>query len=57
MKKLMCIFVMTVRAGVTGSMSGTFGHDNAHMGGSSQQTNVTNLGNAYRCPPVSIGLE
>lgn len=51
------IQIITNRAGVTGSISGSFSRDDAHIGGRSQQTNVTNLGNAYVCPPVSIGLE
>lgn len=44
--------LITNRAGITGSMSGQDGF----IGGSSQQTNVTNLGNAYFCPPSKIGL-
>lgn len=51
------IQIITNRAGVTGSMTGTFGHDDSHVSGRSQQTNVTNLGNAYLCPAESIGLE
>jgi hypothetical protein len=50
------IQLVTNRAGVTGSMSGSFNNSGV-MGGSSQQTNVTNLGNAYICSPKSIGLE
>jgi hypothetical protein len=41
------------RAGITGSMGGSY--DNG-VGGSSTQTNVTNVGNAYHCPPKLIGL-
>ncbi len=53
------IQIITSRAGVTGSMSGgTLGYGSpGYMSGSSQQTNVTNLGNAYHCPPQSIGLD
>lgn len=51
------IQLITNRAGVTGSMSGASDRHGGFMGGSSQQTNVTNLGNAYSCPPKSIGLE
>lgn len=39
------------RAGVTGSMS----MQNGNGGGSSEQTNVTNMGNAYSCPAKAIG--
>lgn len=39
------------RAGVTGSMSM---HD-GNGGGSTEQTNVTNMGNAYSCPAKAIG--
>lgn len=46
------IQLVTNRAGITGSVSSF----NGQLGGSSEQTNVTNLGNAYRCPPASIGL-
>jgi hypothetical protein len=46
------IQLVTTRAGVTGSVSGS---ENGFGGGSSQ-TNVTNLGNAYSCKPSSIGL-
>ncbi len=43
----------TDRAGVTGSGSG-----GAHgWSSSSQQTDVTNTGNAYKCNPADIGLE
>lgn len=45
------------RAGVTGSTSGSFNNSRGYVSGSSQETNVTNLGNAYRCPPRLIGLE
>ncbi|KTD09417.1 DUF4156 domain-containing protein [Legionella jamestowniensis] len=48
--------VVTNRAGVTGSMSGSFDNQGGFMSGSSQQTNVTYLGNAYRCDPKAIGL-
>lgn len=42
----------TNQAGVTGSGgSGPYGG-----GGGFSQTDVTNIGNAYRCPPDSIGL-
>lgn len=47
------IQIVTNRAGVTGSMSG----NGSYMSGSSEQTNVTNLGNAYLCAPKSIGLQ
>ncbi|WP_131783507.1 DUF4156 domain-containing protein [Legionella gresilensis] len=50
------IQLITNRAGVTGSMSGFSAQSNGYMSGSSQQTNVTNLGNAYICSPKSIGL-
>lgn len=50
------IQLVTNRAGVTGSTSGSFSNGNGYVSGSSQQTNVTNLGNAYLCPPASIGL-
>ncbi|WP_298627912.1 DUF4156 domain-containing protein [uncultured Legionella sp.] len=49
--------LITNRAGVTGSMGGSFNQQGGYMSGSSAQTNVTNLGNAYRCPAKSIGLE
>ena len=49
--------IVTNRAGVTGSMSGSFDHSGGFMSGSSEQTNVTNLGNAYSCPAKAIGLE
>lgn len=48
--------IVTNRAGVTGSMSGSFGQNGGFMSGSSEQTNVTNLGNAYSCPAKAIGL-
>jgi hypothetical protein len=51
------IQIVTNRAGVTGSMNGGFGADGGYMSGSSEQTNVTNLGNAYKCNPKDIGLE
>lgn len=40
------------RAGVTGSYNAS----NGNASGSSEQTNVTNLGNVYKCKPSSIGL-
>lgn len=42
------IELVTTRAGNTGSWN--------RDGGSMQQTNVTNLGNAYSCPEGLIGL-
>ena len=51
------IQLVTNRAGITGSTSGSFSSHGGYMSGGSEQTNVTNLGNAYRCPPKSIGLE
>lgn len=51
------IQLVTNRAGVTGSGGGAFSNGGGSFGGGSQQTNVTNLGNAYKCPPKSIGLE
>ncbi len=51
------IQLVTNRAGITGSTGGSFGQNGGFISGSSEQTNVTNLGNAYRCPPKSIGLE
>ncbi|WP_419420160.1 DUF4156 domain-containing protein [Legionella sp. D16C41] len=50
------IQLLTNRAGTTGSMSGFNAQNNGYMSGSSQQTNVTNLGNAYICSPKAIGL-
>lgn len=50
------IQLVTNRAGVTGSMHGTTGY-NGYVSGHSTQTNVTNLGNAYKCAPKTIGLE
>lgn len=47
--------IITNRAGYTGSMSSS-GGDYNYMSGSSQQTNITNMGNAYRCPTKSIGM-
>ncbi|TAL65457.1 MAG: DUF4156 domain-containing protein [Legionella sp.] len=49
--------IVTNRAGVTGSTSGGFNGQSGYVSGGSQQTNVTNLGNAYLCPPKLIGLE
>ena len=51
------IQIITNRAGMTGSMGGSFSGGAGSMGGRSEQTNVTNMGNAYRCPSKSIGLE
>jgi hypothetical protein len=51
------IQLVTNRAGVTGSMSGSFDKHGGFMSGGSAQTNVTNLGNAYHCDPKAIGLE
>lgn len=50
------IQLITNRAGVTGSMGGSFDRQGGFMSGSSAQTNVTNLGNAYHCDPKTIGL-
>lgn len=44
--------LMTTRAGNTGSVHSF----NGDISGGSQQTNVTNLGNAYSCPAAAIGL-
>lgn len=44
--------LITSRAGATGSISGS----ETGFGGGTSQTNVTNLGNAYRCPPAKINL-
>ena len=44
--------LITTRAGSTGSISGS----SSGFGGGSSQTNVTNLGNAYRCSPAKVGL-
>lgn len=41
------------RAGNTGSISSY----NGYVSGGMQQTNVTNIGNAYSCPPAAIGLQ
>ncbi|ARG96780.1 DUF4156 domain-containing protein [Legionella micdadei] len=49
--------LVTNRAGVTGSTSGSFDRHGGFVSGGSQQTNVTNLGNAYVCSPKMIGLE
>lgn len=46
------VHLITNRAGVTGSMGGADGN----FSGTTQQTNVTNMGNAYSCPPRAIGL-
>lgn len=51
------IQLVTTRAGVTGSASGSYGQNGGFMNGKSEQTNVTNLGNAYHCPPKLIGLK
>jgi len=45
--------LVTSRAGNTGSVSSY----NGYMSGGMEQTNVTNIGNAYSCPPASIGLQ
>lgn len=42
------VHLITTRAGMTGSSD--------EYGGSLEQTNVTNLGNAYSCPEKTIGL-
>ena len=47
------IQIITSRAGVTGSYSS---NSNGYGSGSSEQTNITNVGNAYLCPSESIGL-
>lgn len=44
--------LVTNRAGTTGSFNSLLDNYN----GSIQQTNVTNLGNAYTCPAATIGL-
>lgn len=44
------------RAGVTGSVSGSSYNNSGFVSGGSEQTNVTNVGNAYICPKKSIGL-
>lgn len=44
--------LITNRAGNTGSISGSANG----FGGGMSQTNVTNVGNAYRCDPAKIGL-
>lgn len=46
------IQVITNRAGNTGSVGGNNGMVSGHI----SQTNVTNMGNAYICPPSSVGL-
>lgn len=46
--------LISSRAGITGNMGGSL--DTRSVGGSSQQTNVTNVGNVYYCPPKLIGL-
>lgn len=46
------IQLITTRAGITGSING----GESYISGSSAQTNITNVGNAYRCKPSSIGL-
>lgn len=46
------IQLVNSRAGNTGH----FNSFNGEMSGNMQQTNVTNLGNAYACKPASIGL-
>ncbi|MCX7090473.1 MAG: DUF4156 domain-containing protein [Legionellales bacterium] len=47
--------LVTTRAGITGAMQATYDRG-GFMSGSSSQTNVTNVGNAYKCPPKLIGL-
>ena len=42
------IQTITNRASITGSIG--------RFSGRSEQTNVTNVGNAYKCPPASVGL-
>jgi hypothetical protein len=50
--------LVTSRAGVTGSGSVVSNDNGAVFGSSSSsQTNVTSIGNVYRCPPKLIGLE
>ena len=46
------IQLITNRAGNTGSINGINGTFTGH----SEQTNVTNVGNAYQCPPAAVGL-
>ena len=46
------IQLITTRAGVTGSLGGSAGS----FSGGAAQTNVTNVGNAYKCPAKTIGL-
>jgi hypothetical protein len=46
--------IITSRAGITGSYSSDA---DGYGAGRSQQTNITNVGNAYFCPPRLIGLE
>ena len=53
--------IETDRAGVTGTSGGGMGGDlfgfSGYSSGSSQQTDVTLMGNAYYCDPREIGLE
>ncbi len=53
------VYLIVNRAGLTGTMqSNSYNSNAALMSGSSvHQTNVTNLGAAYACPPHLIGLE
>lgn len=51
------IQLLVNRAGVTGAQHGGAGAGTGYMSGRSEQTNVTNLGNAYFCSPKAIGLE
>ncbi|PJD91508.1 MAG: hypothetical protein CK424_06785 [Legionella sp.] len=54
------IQIITSRAGISGSMGGgqgVFGAQNGYVSGHSSQTNITNVGNAYHCPPKLIGLQ
>jgi len=46
------IQLITNRAGNTGSIGGS----NGIISGHSEQTNVTNVGNAYICPAKEVGL-
>lgn len=49
--------LVTNRAGVTGGgYMGGDGHGGFWGSSSSEQTNVTSTGNAYRCPARAIGL-
>ncbi len=50
------IHLVVNRAGVTGSVGGSSYSGTGLMSGSTEQTNVTNVGNAYICPKNAIGL-